>query len=56
MSKESLEKLKKEFEKELKKLDETLKKQAEEEKKNKVIYKTYYIERDLPKKEDDKTT
>lgn len=52
MGKENLEKLREEFEKELEKLNETLKKQAEEEKKNKVIYKNYYIERDLPKKEE----
>lgn len=50
MSKENIEGLRKEFKKELKKLEETLKKQSEEEKKDRVIYKTYYIERGSYKK------
>lgn len=50
MCKDNIEDLKKEFKKELEQLDKKIK-QAEEEKKSKVIYKNYYIERDIQKEE-----
>ncbi|CEP82659.1 hypothetical protein [Paraclostridium sordellii] len=51
MCKDNIEEQRKEFKKQIEELNEKLKKEEDEEKKNAFIYKNYYIERDLSKKD-----